>query len=94
MVKLLTRLLKSLDNFKDGFIFRDSGKLVAKYNDYDKPKIIELDGHKVKVYSNIYITKSTYELGLSEDYRSLLRYLSTHDISKDLYYDYDDDIIK
>lgn len=79
--------LGTLERFEEGITFVNAGGTESKYND-EKPYHITIDEHDVEVVSNIYICDSTYTLGLAEDYRELLIYLSTHDISKSLYFDY------
>ena len=68
-----------LNAMKDGFIFNDSGGNDAVYNDSDYG-IYEIDGHKIRITKNITVRKSSYTLGLTNDYIRLLKY------SKDLKY--------
>ena len=68
-----------LNAMKDGFIFNDSGGNDAVYNDLDFG-IYEIDGHKIRITKNITIRKSSYTLGLTNDYIRLIKY------SKDLKY--------
>lgn len=62
--------LGCLENFKEGFIFRESAGMEAVYNDLGHEPI-EIDGHTVEITPNIYLHKSTYELGLTSDYKKL-----------------------
>lgn len=68
-----------LNAMVDGFIFNDSGGNDAVYNDEDYG-IYEIDGHKIRITKNITIRKSSYTLGLTNDYIRLLKY------AKDLKY--------
>lgn len=63
--------LADIRNFREGFIFRDAGGTESVYNDainYD----YFVDGRWIKVTDNIVIRPSTYELGITEDYRRIL----------------------
>lgn len=84
--------LGSIDNFKEGFIFRESAGNESYYND-DVDEWIKIDGHDVHVTSNVAIYPSTYELGLTMDYRRLLYAVAKLDLEKDLYYDIQPSII-
>lgn len=61
----------SIENFKPGFIFKKAGGRTLYYNEA-KPHYIEVDGCKMLTASNIGMTGSTYELGLTDEYASLL----------------------
>lgn len=66
--------LKTLENFKIGFIFSNCGKLESHYNDLDygmynpdgKP------GHDIDIRSNIVLRPTTYELGITDEYSRVL----------------------
>ena len=57
--------------FHEGFTFEQAGGLEAVYND-DIDKVIDIDGHSLKITSNVVLRPSTYTLGLSADYKRLL----------------------
>lgn len=57
--------------FHEGFTFEEAGGLEAVYND-DIDKVIDIDGHSLKITSNVVLRPSTYTLGLSADYKRLL----------------------
>lgn len=62
--------LGKLENFKEGFVFTESAGMEAVYNDtWHEP--IEIDGHVVEIPQNIYLHKSEYTLGVTQDYRKL-----------------------
>lgn len=63
--------LGDIHNFREGFIFRDAGGTESIYNDnvnYD----YYIDGRKITITDNIVIKDSTYELGITEEYRRIL----------------------
>ena len=57
--------------FHEGFTFEEAGGLEAVYND-DINEVIDVDGHILKITSNVVLRPSTYTLGLSADYKRLL----------------------
>lgn len=57
--------------FHEGFTFEEAGGLEAVYND-DINEVIDIDGHSLKITSNVVLRPSTYTLGLSADYKRLL----------------------
>lgn len=72
--------LGSLDNFREGFVFSQTGGLDLHYHDMDEPKQITIKDdtgveHSFTVGSNVSITDSTYTLGLGNDYDLLLKNL-------------------
>lgn len=79
--------LGSLENFHDGFVFRENAGIEAYYNDTlrefdtgDWPQIV-LDGHPFKITPNIYLTKGEYTLGMTLDYQDLI-HLSQEDFDR------------
>ena len=62
-----------LENFREGFIFRDSAGLEAFYNDVAMEEPLEIDGHELIVTPNIYLSQGRYRLGLTQDYKWLFR---------------------
>lgn len=77
--------LESLENFKEGFVFRKAGGTESIYNDVPPVKSIRRQGKEIPIISNIYIRDSTYTLSLTMDYRRLLNYLMNTDLSKTIY---------
>lgn len=63
--------LGCLENFKDGFIFHESGGMEAIYNDEWMDKPLEIDGHVLPVSPNIYLSKGEYTLGITLEYKRL-----------------------
>lgn len=59
-----------LENFKEGFVFKDSGGVEAYYNDeWGDP--IEIDGHRIELPPNVYLQPGEYTLGLTLEYKRL-----------------------
>lgn len=77
--------LGTLENFQEGFVFRKAGGTESRYNDDPPVKEIIRQGKVIPIISNIYIQDSTYTLSLTTEYRRLLNYLMTSDISKTIY---------
>ena len=79
--------LKSIDNFKDGFIFKNAGGLESLYND-NVDIVLDVGGQKIRCRDNLCLRESTYTIGLSADYERLLngifkpKYLPFGDINK------------
>ena len=72
------KALKSLDEFKDNFVFRyeDTGKLLLSYNDEQEPfELVDYTGKKqiVKDKYACCLVPTTYELGKSQDYAHLIQ---------------------
>lgn len=55
-----------------GFIFRKGGGNELIYNMDKYYTTLEIDGHKLPITRNVVIKDSTYQLGLSRDYRVIL----------------------
>lgn len=76
--------LGCIENFanakKKPFIFRKSAGMEAIYNDILQDPVV-IDGHTVEIPPNIYLYQSTYELGVTVDYKKLF-YLSQEDFDK------------
>lgn len=71
----------SLENFKEGFIFRESAGQEAVYNDEWMDNPIEIDGHVLPISPNIYLSQSEYTLGLTLEYKRLF-HLTQEDFYK------------
>lgn len=77
--------LKCLENYKEGFIFKDAGGTESVFNDDPEIKNIHVNGIDVEVVPNIAITESTYTLGIAGDYRRLLNALNDSHIKYSLH---------
>lgn len=61
-----------IDALQDGFEFSDAGGTAAVYN--DKPDITDykVEGHWLKITSNVFLYQSTYTVGDMEIYKRML----------------------
>lgn len=62
-----------LKAFAPGFVFVEAGGTESIYNDHPENGIIERDGHKISITPNTVIKDSTYTLGITAEYESLLK---------------------
>ena len=60
-----------LDAFKNGTRLKDSGHLIAFYND-DDIHFIEIEGERIETASNVAIVNNTYTIGVTDEYLTLL----------------------
>lgn len=58
--------------FEPNFVFVEGGGLEAVYNDDPEVKEYEIEGHKLKITSNVVLRDSTYTLGITNEYEQLL----------------------
>lgn len=58
--------------FDPGFIFTEGGGLEAVYNDDPEIKEYNIEGHTLKITSNVVLRPSTYTLGITNEYEALL----------------------
>lgn len=68
--------LTGIEEFNEGFIFDKAGGLEAVYNDIPYGEYIETmdsNGKKCVVTSNVCLRETTYTLGLTSEYRDLIR---------------------
>lgn len=79
--------LGSIENFKEGFIFRKAGGLTSVYNDNPDITSVKIKGHTVPIISNVALFPSTYELGLTPEYSRLINFLANVDIRYALHYE-------
>ena len=63
--------MKTLENFKEGFVFHESAGQEAIYNDEILEEPLEIDGHILPITPNIYIYQGEYTLGLTLEYKRL-----------------------
>lgn len=64
-----------IDALKPGFIFREAGGTESVYNDYPEVSEWVIDGHRLKITSNVVIKPSTYKLGITAEYEKVLKSL-------------------
>lgn len=60
-----------LPAFKPGFVWTDTGKLEAVYNDQNVG-FQKIDGHRVNITKNIVLRPTTYQMSLTDDYATIL----------------------
>lgn len=66
--------LKSLENFKEGFIWHKAAGTMAVYNDDDLFDYVDpATGKSVQITKNVAIIPTTYEMTFARDYKRLLR---------------------
>lgn len=66
--------LKTIDNFAEGFAFVEAGGVTLHYNPAPI-HVLEFNGEKITTASNVGMTDSSYTLGLTQEYKELLKYL-------------------
>lgn len=62
--------LGCIENFQEGFVFKESAGLEAVYNDLGHEPI-EVEGHTLEIPPNIYFCQGEYTLGVTMEYKSL-----------------------
>lgn len=62
--------------FRDGFIFRDAGRLETVYSDNPVTKQIRIENHDIEITSNVTLRPTTYNMSLTDEYKNLLADLS------------------
>ena len=67
-----------LSAFREGFLFRDAGGTMAVYNDDAYIGDMDIDGHQVKVTSNVAILPSTYRLGITGEYERIIEFWKSY----------------
>lgn len=67
--------------FREGFVFEDSGKLEAVYNDRPHGRVT-VDGCEVDITSNVSLRPTTYTLGFSKDYAALIKSIRQKDLQE------------
>lgn len=64
--------------FREGFIFRDAGGTQSVYNDDPEVQEMQIDGHNLRITSNVAILPSTYRLGISGEYERIIKYWKSY----------------
>lgn len=62
-----------LSAFKPGFVFAEAGGTESIYNDNPEIDVVERQGRYIPITPNIVIKDSTYTLGITAEYESLLQ---------------------
>lgn len=84
--KLAPAEMKTINNFKEGFVFRKAGGTESIFNDHPD-MYVTIQGHKLQITSNVMIRESTYTLSLTPEYKRLLAFLANTDIRYSLHYE-------
>ena len=63
-----------IKRFKEGFTFYKAGGTESIYNDISEPFKMDIDGKSLYITSNVLIRDSTYTLGMTGDYKRILRH--------------------
>lgn len=64
--------LDKIENFKDGFIFKEAGGTESIFND-NIDLTVAREGHDLTIRDNVVIRDSTYTLGLTAEYLDILK---------------------
>lgn len=64
--------LGKIENFKEGFIFKDAGGTESIFND-NIDLTVTREGHQLTIRDNVVIRDSTYTLGLTAEYLDILK---------------------
>lgn len=59
---------------EEGFTFREAGGTMAVYNDVIETPEMSIDGHHIKITSNVAILPSEYTVGLTAEYKRILQF--------------------
>lgn len=70
--KLGAKELKSIDNFKTGFVFRDAGGMELYYNDNVGIHQETVNGCTFTTASNVAMINGSYTIGITEEYAELI----------------------
>lgn len=73
-----------LEAFRTGMVFRKAGGTEAVYND-NINRVINIDGHDLRITDNVVIRPSEYTIGLTDEYKMLLH---RAELMKQLYREY------
>ena len=80
--KLGAKELKTIDNFKIGFIFRDAGGMELYYNDNVGIHQETVNGCTFTTASNVAMIDGTYTIGITDEYAELIK-LNNYEIIGD-----------
>lgn len=67
-----------LSAFDEGFIFREAGGTQAVYNDAPEMDHVDIEGHVLKITSNVAILPSEYTLGITGEYERIIKYAKNY----------------
>lgn len=66
------REMGDINNFREGFTFRNSGKLRPEYHDRRSYGQIEIHSHRIELIRNVTLRPVEYRLGLTGEYQRLI----------------------
>lgn len=69
--KLGGKELGKIENFKNGFVFREAGGQTLWYND-DPIHILDVNGEKILTAANVGMEDSTYTLGVTKEFQEIM----------------------
>ena len=64
--------------FEDDFVFREAGGTQLVYNDDPPVPEMQIDGHLLRITSNVAILPSTYRLGITGEYERIVKYFKSY----------------
>lgn len=67
-----------LSAFHEGFLFVEAGGTQSVYNDAPGMDPVEIDGHILRITSNVAILPSTYRLGITGEYERIITYFKSY----------------
>ena len=67
-----------LSAFREGFLFVEAGGTQAVYNDAPDLDPVEIDGHILRITSNVAILPSTYRLGITGEYERIITFFHSY----------------
>ena len=67
-----------LSAFEDDFVFREAGGTQLVYNDDPPVSEMQIDGHVLRITSNVAILPSTYRLGITGEYERIVKYFKSY----------------
>jgi hypothetical protein len=68
--------LKTIENFKEGYLFEKSGKTSASYCDEPDCDYLLVDGKRIRITPFIIIKEVKYLLSLTNEYKNILEYIA------------------
>ena len=64
--------------FRDGSVFREAGGTKSVYNDAPEISEMQIDGHTLRITSNVAILPSEYTLGITGEYERIIDYWKSY----------------
>lgn len=67
-----------LPAFREGFIFQEAGGTQSVYNDDPEISEMQIDGHTLRITSNVAILPSTYRVGITGEYERIITFWKSY----------------